>query len=59
MKRDIKKGLEFFGLNEKEYKILELLKAGNSWRPVDIARKTGISRTTINFLLKKFEIEVF
>lgn len=53
MKIKIKKGLEFLGLNEKEYKILEVLKTGKSLRPVDIARKTGIGRTTINFLLKK------
>lgn len=53
MKRELKRGLEFLDLNEKECKILEVLKAGNSWRPVDIARKTGIGRTTINFLLKK------
>jgi len=55
MKREVKKGLKFLGLGQKEYIILEVLKASNSLRPVDIARKTGISRTTVNFLLKKLQ----
>ncbi len=56
MKRDIKKGLDFLGIDEKEHRIIEALKAGGSLRPIDIARKTGVGRTTVNFLLKKLQL---
>ncbi len=56
MKREVKKGLELLGLDEKEYKIIEALKTGGALRPVDIARKTEVGRTTVNFLLKKLQL---
>jgi len=56
MKREIKKTLNFLDLDEKEYKIIEAIKTAGSLRPVNIARKTGIKRTTVNFLLKKLQL---
>lgn len=55
MKRNIKKSSEFLDLDEKEAKIIEVLKASDALRPIDIARKTKVGRTTVNFLLKKLQ----
>lgn len=48
-----KKDLKILGLEDKEAVIIQTLKDFGRLRPVDLAKKTGVNRTTINFLLKK------
>lgn len=55
MKREFQKSAGLLNLGEKEIKTIEILKNDSHLRPIDIARKTGIGRTTINFLLKKLQ----
>jgi len=53
MKNIIKNDLKILGLDEKEGLITKSLKDFGVMRPVDLAIKTGVKRTTVNFLLKK------
>ncbi|MFH1225703.1 MAG: helix-turn-helix domain-containing protein [bacterium] len=48
-----KEGPLLLGLDKKEKLILEALTGAKPMRPVDLAVKTEVKRTTINFLLKK------
>ncbi|MEK7072431.1 MAG: MarR family transcriptional regulator [Patescibacteria group bacterium] len=48
-----KKDLKILGLEDKEKVIIQTLKDFGQLRPIDLAKKTGVKRTTVNFLLKK------
>lgn len=43
----------FLGLSDNEKEIIEVLKKQDSLRPIEIARSCPVSRTTINYNLKK------
>ncbi|MBU0648518.1 MarR family transcriptional regulator [Patescibacteria group bacterium] len=53
MEKIVKKDLKILGLDEKEELIIQTLKQFGPMRPIDLANKTEVKRTTINFLLKK------
>lgn len=48
-----KKDLKILGLKDKEKIIIQTLKDFGRLRPTDLAEKTGVKRTTVNFLLPK------
>lgn len=50
----IKKGVKILGLKNKEKILLQTLRDLGPLRPINLANKTKVKRTTINFLLKKF-----
>ena len=51
---NIKNDLKILGLKNEEKIIIQTFKDFGQLRPIDLANKTGVKRTTINFLLKKF-----
>lgn len=48
-----KKDLKILGLEDKENIIIQALRDFGQLKPTNLAEKTGVKRTTINFLLKK------
>src|SRR3989344_1015647 len=48
-----KKDLKILDLEDKEIIIIQTLKDFGQLRPTDLAQKTGVKRTTVNFLLIK------
>ena len=51
-----KKDLKILDLEDKEIIIIQTLKDFGQLRPTDLAQKTGVKRTTVNFLLIKFSL---